>query len=61
MKKKIKDLTIQDLNKVCSNTLRCDNCPLRFNNSTSCWRSKLIAERELKLSHFDIEKEIEIN
>lgn len=60
-KVKIKDLTIQDLNMICSNTLRCNDCPLRFINSSTCWRSKLIADKDFQRSNFDIEKEIEVD
>lgn len=62
MKKKIKDLTLEDANKICNNGgkyLPCDRCPLSFGRkSTSCYRTLLLGVHGKKLN---LDKEVEVN
>lgn len=68
MKKKIKDLTLEELNDICikqrmfnQDVTNCLTCPLKFGYSSSCWRSKVMVDRDFQLSHFDIEKNVEVD
>ena len=62
MKKKIKNLTIEEANKICNNGgkyLPCDRCPLSFGRDTAlCYRDIL---QEIHKKKFNLDKEVEIN
>lgn len=48
MKKKIKDLTVDECKKICNKSEYCDNCPLRFRSNgilTVCLLSNLSMEQ----------------
>lgn len=57
MKKKIKDLTIKECDKICNKQPYCSVCPLRYENY--CRYEKLMVDEEEKA--FNLEREVEID
>lgn len=53
MKKKIKDLTLKEVEDICENKKKCKNCPIKFNNT--CYRSWLEYLKDFR------EKEVEVD
>lgn len=58
MKKKIKDLTAEECERICDTKKVCENCPLNFDNSAICMIDlKDIDTKDLKARQ---EQEIDI-
>lgn len=53
MKKKIKDLTMKEAEKICGNSTGCDICPLDVPSCSYCMKN-VIENKEL------LEKEVEV-
>ena len=53
VKKKIKDLTMKEAEKICDNSRGCDECPLDVCNCSYCMKN-VIENKEL------LEKEVEV-
>lgn len=61
MKKKIKDLTLEEATKICEKNLHCDKCPLLLfikRSRTYCYHVFLLATNGKKV---DLDKEVEID
>ena len=58
LKKKIKDLTLEECKKICKSK-HCKECPLSFGESFLCQLGKIRYDEESK--NFDIEKEVEVD
>ena len=59
MKKKLKDLTLDDCNKICDSMTECDYCPLRNVKQTltnMCWFDRMTVQID-----FDENKEVELD
>ena len=61
MKKKIKDLTLEEAIKICCSYFWniCHNCPLKYKNNRLCHKIKLVIMEEEK--DFDSEREVEVD
>ena len=58
MKKKIKDLTFEECQRICDKRITCLNCPIRY-SSNSC---RLMVLREMQYEPKDeLEREVEID
>lgn len=53
MKKKIKDLTVEEADKICDKQTCCNNCPLNIRFSKHCttmiYNCKELLEREIEV------------
>lgn len=59
MKKKIKDLTLEEVNKICYKNSICSGCPLmKADKSALCFCYKDIVT---DLTKFNLESEVEVN
>lgn len=60
MKKKIKDLTLEDMNKICKEHQLCSYCPLKTDKTSvkyDCYRDIMVDV----LVSFDLESKVEID
>lgn len=54
IKKKIKDLTPKEAEKICGNSANCDKCLLNFPSCSYCAKNIILFNKE------DLEKEVEV-
>ena len=59
MKKKIKDLTLEELRHICFGR-RCFQCPLYYGNGL-CRLFEINNIRQRENTHFDLESEVEVD
>lgn len=59
MKKKIKDLTLEECRNICFGK-RCPQCPLYYGNGL-CRLFEIINTNQREDTHFDLEREIEVD
>ena len=59
MKKKIKDLTLEECKKICRNTECCDDCPLFYGENKYCRAIELAIIENNKSIDLEIEVEVD--
>ena len=62
MKKKIKDLTLEEARKICELYYNCNRCPLNISKKATyipCYIDKLICDKHL--TYYQLNKEVEVD
>ena len=62
MKKKIKDLTLEECKKICNEHFNCSDCPLmmvEMEDRYLCYWDKVRIDKAIKT--FDLESEVEVD
>ena len=62
MKKKIKELTLEEARVICNKNISCSNCPLNFNKKATtipCYLDKLKCDEYT--TYYQLNKEVEVD